>query len=269
MEENKMSKKIAIVTGASSGLGREFVLQLLKKENYLDEIWVIARRNERLLELRELAGGRQAHTKIRPVPLDLTKSDSFDTIRVMLHDEQPDVKFLIIAAGFGKIGSWRDISLEDCNSMIDLNCKAAVDMTQLALPFMKKGASILQICSTASFQPFPYIGVYSASKSFLYRYSRALRVELFGSGISVTAVCPYWIKDTEFIGTAQKTKNCKYIRHFPLASTEKSVARLAFNDAKLGLAVSTPGIVCSIHRVAAKFIPSEIMMGFWALLRRL
>ncbi|MCD7746663.1 MAG: SDR family NAD(P)-dependent oxidoreductase [Lachnospiraceae bacterium] len=277
-----MKKKIAIITGASSGLGREFVRQLDKKmemlreknagtenpkekpNDILDEMWVIARREERLVKLRI-----QSSTALRVIPLDLTQKESFQTIRTMLEGEAPDVRYLINAAGFGKIGSWKDISIEDCDDMIDLNCRAAVDMTQLALPFMSRGSSVLELCSTAGFQPFPYLNIYSASKSFLYRYSRALRVELLGEGIRVTAVCPYWVKDTEFIGTAQNTDNSAYIRHFPLASREKNVVRHALIDAELGLPVSTPGLVCTIHRIAAKFTPSEVMMGIWAILRRL
>ncbi|MCD7709353.1 MAG: SDR family NAD(P)-dependent oxidoreductase [Clostridiales bacterium] len=255
--------KIAIVTGASSGLGGEFVRQLGRKCE-LDEIWVIARRRERLEALQA-----DVHTKIRPIALDLTADGSIEKIGQMLGDEKPDVAVLVNAAGFGKIGSWRDISPKDASAMIDLNCRAAVQMTQLVLPFMRRGSRVLEICSTAAFQPFQYFSVYSASKAFLYRYSRALRVELFSEGISVTAVCPYWIKDTEFIGTARQTKNSSYVRHFPLASRQKNVVRWALIDAKLRLPVSTPGPVCLVHRIAAKFIPSELMIGVWALLRRI
>ncbi|MCD7858495.1 MAG: SDR family NAD(P)-dependent oxidoreductase [Clostridiales bacterium] len=254
---------IGIVTGASSGLGRTFVRQLSGQEA-LDEIWVIARREERLHALEA-----QVETPLRCIPLDLTERTSFQALETLLKAEQPDVRVLINAAGFGKIGAWKDISMADCDGMIDLNCRAAVDMTQLVLPYMGKGSRVLEICSTAAFQPFPYLGVYAASKAFLYRYSRALRAELRGTGVSVTAVCPYWVKDTEFISKAQKTQNSGYIRHFPLASSEENVVRHALADAKLGLAVSTPGPVCTVHRVAAKFLPSELMMGVWALLRRI
>lgn len=264
-----MSKNIAIVTGASSGLGREFVRQLFQK-NSVQEIWIIARRENRLQELCRLSETDSSRRiLIRPFPFDLTKKETFDEIRILLEREQPDVKVLVNAAGFGKIGAWKDISVEECSRMIDLNCKAAVNMTQIVLPYMSRKAAVLEICSTAGFQPFPYLNVYAATKSFLYRYSRALRQELFGDGIRVTAVCPYWIRDTEFISNAQKTKNSSYIRHFPFASREEQVVRHALADAQLGLAVSTPGLVCTIHRIAAKFIPSEIMMGIWALLRRI
>lgn len=255
--------KTAIVTGASSGLGREFVT-LLDRTEHLDEIWVVARRRDRLAALE-----KQVKTKLRILPLDLTDRESFRMLDGLLKKERPDVRVLINAAGFGRIGSYRTISREDCDAMIDLNCRAAIDMTQTVLPFMRRGARILQICSVAAFQPIQYLNVYAASKAFLYRYSRALRVELLGRGIKVTAVCPYWIKDTEFIGTAKKTTDCSYVRHFPLASRQKYVARMALTDSRLGFAVSTPGVICTLHRVAAKFIPSELMMGIWALIRRI
>lgn len=254
--------KIAIVTGASSGLGREFV-RLLDCGERLDEIWVIARRGDRLKALRE-----EITTPLRPLTLDLAEKPSIRELRDCLEAEKPQVRMLINAAGFGKIGSYADISLEDCESMIDLNCRGAVALTQVVLPHMGPGARIMEVCSTAAFQPFPYLDVYAASKAFLYRYSRALRVELLSRKISVTAVCPYWIRDTGFIDTARKTRNSTYIRHFVLASRERSVARWAMFDTRLGLPVSTPGPVCLIHRVVAKFIPSELMMGLWAVLRR-
>ncbi len=254
---------IGIVTGASSGLGREFVRQLSGQEA-LDEIWVIARREERLHALEA-----QVETPLRCIPLDLTQQASFQALETLLEAERPDVRILINAAGFGKIGAWSDLTMADCDGMIDLNCRAAVDMTQLVLPYMGRRSRVLEICSTAAFQPLPYLGVYAASKAFLYRYSRALRAELRGTGVSVTAVCPYWVKDTEFISKAQKTRNSAYIRHFPFASSEKNVVRHALADARLGLAVSTPGPVCTVHRVAAKFVPGEVMMDAWALIRRL
>lgn len=258
-----MQKQIAIITGASSGLGAEFAQQLERQEK-LDELWVIARRRERLEAL-----GERLETPVRVLALDLTETAALECLSAALEEEKPLVRVLINAAGFGKIGSWRDIALADCEHMIDLNCRAAVSVTQRVLPYMSRGSRVLEICSTAGFQPFPYLSLYAATKAFLYRYSRALRVELYPEGIHVTAVCPYWMKDTEFIGTAQNTRDSRFIRHFPLASRKKSVAALALRDSRLNLPVSTPGPVCFVHRIAAKFIPSSLMMGIWAILRRI
>jgi short-subunit dehydrogenase len=254
---------IAIVTGASSGLGGEYVRQLDKKEKY-DEIWIIARRKDKLDELASQIG-----TKTRVLPYDLTDKQSLLKIAELLEADKPRIRLLINAAGFGKIGRYDDILLVDCENMIELNCRALVAMTQMSLKYMSRGDRIMEISSTSAFQPFQFLDVYAATKAFVFRYSRALRVELFGRGIKLTVVCPYWIKDTAFIPTAQKTADSAYIRHFPLASREKTVASVSLRDSKMGFAVSTPGIICTLHRIVAKFIPSELMMGLWALLRRI
>ena len=253
---------IAIITGASSGLGREFI-SLLKTEKYR-EIWAIARRQDKLEELQNMT-----EIPIRLFSLDLSKEASIGRLEQQLSKEKPRISLLINGAGFAKIGSYREVSRGDIDQMVAVNCRAAMDMCHICLPYMKKGDRIINICSTAGFQPFPFLSVYSASKAFLYRYSKALRWELFPRGISVTAVCPYWIKDTEFIEKAKETEQRKRIVGFPLASRRKNVARWALFDAGLRLPVSTPGPVCFVHRIVAKFIPSEIMMGIWELIRRI
>lgn len=253
---------IAIVTGASSGLGREFVRQIAKKAA-VGEIWVIARRAGRLLELQE-----ECQVPVRALPMDLAKQESVKQLEELLESEHPLVSILVNAAGFGKVGNYQQVTRQESDAMIDLNCRAAVDVTLACLPYMERKSKILEICSTAAFQPFQYLNVYAASKAFLYRYSRALGIELMGRGITVTAVCPYWIKDTEFIPLAEETDTKNAIRHFPLASKSANVVARALSDSALGLPVSTPGLVCFVHRIAAKFIPSQIMMGFWAGLRR-
>ena len=234
---------IAIVTGASSGLGGCFV-HLLDEQEKLDEIWVIARREQRLNALKS-----QVKTPLRVLPLDLSDKAAVRSLGELLSRENPSVRVLINAAGFGKIGRWDDISLDDTESMIDLNCRAAVAVTRVTLPFMSEGARIMQICSTAAFQPFPYLGIYAASKAFLYRYTRALRIELMPRRIKVTAVCPYWIKDTEFIAVARRTQDSSYIKHFPLASREKrggevGDGRFAFGSAGVH---ARPGVPDSPH----------------------
>ena len=163
-------------------------------EFHPDELWIIARRKERL---EELAAGLRTDTVV--LPLDLTDKTSVTQLQEKLSAEQPDVRVLINAAGSGKIAASEALTLEQVDTMIDLNCRAAVDVTQACLPYMSSGAKIMEVCSTAAFQPIPYLNVYAASKAFLYRYSRALRFELRPRDITVTAVCPYWIKDTEFI----------------------------------------------------------------------
>lgn len=251
---------IAIVTGASSGLGRAFVRRL-DELGGLDEIWGVARRAERM---EALAG--EVKTRFRPIPLDLTRRESVEALGRMLDEAGPDVRVLVNAAGFGKFGTYADMTLQETGDMIDLNCRAAVDLTAAAIPHMGRGARILEICSSASFQPLPGFNVYAASKAFLLRYSRALRWEVFPRGIRVTAVCPGWIK-TEFMDVARDTKNGKTVRHFPFALRPETVARRALRDSRL-LAVTTCGLPALVQRVAAKFLPHCFIMACWEGLRR-
>ena len=137
--------RIAVVTGASSGMGKEFVLQISRTEK-LDEIWVIARRTDRLEELKK----EIPDTVIRPISLDLTKAESIEAYRAMLEAEKPDVAILMNASGFGKFGTFADMSLDSMMSMIDLNDKAYVAMTYVTLPFMKEGGEIYQLDSLSS-----------------------------------------------------------------------------------------------------------------------
>lgn len=254
--------RVAIVTGASSGLGREFV-RLLGQEGCADEIWAVARRADRLEALRTLTA-----CPIRPLPLDLTRGESVDALRDLLKQEQPQVTVLVCAAGFGRIGRSDQIPRSDDDAMIDLNCRAAVAVTTEVLPYLRRGSRVLEICSTAGFQPMPGLNVYAATKAFLQSYTKALHHELLLSGVRVTAVCPYWIKDTEFIPQAQKVDRGGF-RHFPLASHARTVARWALLDSRLNLWVSTPGPVCMAHRLVAKFVPHCIMVPFMDLLRRI
>lgn len=191
--------KIAVVTGASSGLGRELTLQLARTEKHLDEIWVIARRRDRLEALRPLCP-----VPLRVLPLDLTAPGAADALEAGLAAAAPEVAVLVNAAGFGRMGDWQAVSRRDSAAMIQLNCQAAVEVTQICLPYMRPGGRILEICSTSAFQPFPYLNVYAATKAFLYHYSLALGRELRSRRITVTAVCPYWIRDTEFIPVARQ-----------------------------------------------------------------
>ena len=187
--------KIAVITGASSGMGREFVLQL-SQEKQFDEIWVIARRTDRLQSLQN-----EVKTKIRPISLDLTREESIAEYGRLLEAEKPEVDVLVNASGVGRFGPFSDMELETMYRMIDLNTKAYVGMTYATLPYLREGSEVYQLDSLSSFQPVPYICVYGATKAFVLSFSRALNVELKKRGIRMMAVCPGWVK-TEFFDHA-------------------------------------------------------------------
>lgn len=248
--------KIAIVTGASSGMGREFVYALDKEGKY-DEIWVIARRADRLESLKG-----EIKTPCRPIALDLGKPESFDTYRAMLEAEKPDVSVLVNCAGFGKFGTYAEIPTEVACEMIDLNCKALVRMTEYTLPYMQSGAHIVQLDSLSSFQPVPYIGVYGATKAFVLSYSRALNVELRPRGIKVMAVCPGWVR-TEFFDRA-KTDCENAVTYYNKMYEAKDVVATAMKDLyKPKKDVSIHGLPVRAQVFGVKLLPHRLVMHIW------
>ena len=253
--------KIALVTGASSGLGRAFARRL-DADREVEELWLVARRRDRM---EELAAQLSKPAKI--LSLDLLEQADIDTLGSLLEQEKPTVQVLINSAGFGKFGTCYDLSRKENDDMIDLNCRAAVALTTLCLPYMGRGSRVIQVASSAAFQPLPGMGVYAASKAFLMRYSRSLRWEVAPQGIKVTALCPGWI-NTEFIQVARETKNGRAVNHIPFRADPDHVAAAADRGNRMGLAVVTPGLFTLVQRIGAKLLPSCLVMAVWEAGRR-
>ena len=247
--------KIAIVTGASSGIGREFAKQIAEQEAP-DEIWVIARREERLKELQE------AFPNIRPVVLDLIREESRETLRQMLLAEQPDIRVLVNAAGFGKFGSFLDMTQQEVDSIILLNLKALIDMCYDCLPYMHEGARILNMGSASCFQPLPEFNMYATTKTAVLSFSRALNVELKARKITVTSVCPGWVR-TEFYQVAQDTKNPNALTNFSPLYEPEDVIRKALKDSRKGKDISILGMTVKMQKLAARLLPVSWVMKVW------
>ena len=247
--------KIAIVTGASSGMGREFVLQLSQYVQ-VDEIWAIARREDALKAL-------QAAVPVRPVPLDLCDSASFARLAALLKQEKPEVKLLVNAAGFGKFGRFDKIPMAEECRMIDLNCKALVAMTRVVLPYMHAGSHILQLDSLSAFQPVPYITTYGATKSFVLSYTRACNRELKGSGIRMMAMNPGWVK-TEFFNHAFQTNGDGEVKYFNKLWEAKDVVRTGLKDLyKTRKDYSIHGFSVRMQVRLVKLLPHSMVMNTW------
>jgi short-subunit dehydrogenase len=240
-----MIMNIAIVTGASSGLGSEFVKQI-SQESSLQEIWVIARRKEKLEAL-----SHEIVLPLKILPLSLADPNSFKEIEKQLEEEHPHIAWLINNAGTGWIGPFSAMEKGKAASMISLNCMAPVSLIDLCLPYMNRGSHILNVCSVAGFLPLPGLAVYSATKSFLLRFSRALREELKTKGISVTALCPYWIQDTEFIQRSNGGASINLLG----ALRAKDAAAAGIQGAKKNQFLITPGWMSVLSYWSAKFLP--------------
>jgi len=244
---------IGVFTGASSGIGKEFVLRLDEKHDF-DEIWLIARRADKLQELAS-----QVRAKVRVLSLDLCKTESVEEYASQLKDCDANVTVLVNASGFGRFGAFEDISLSDMMEMTDLNSKALMAMTYATLPYMKKGSEIYQMGSLSSFQPIPYIGVYAASKAYVLSFSRALNRELKTRGVRCMAVCPGWVK-TDFFDRAATDDTIVYYNRF---CTAQQVVQRALSDMAKGRDVS----VCSYQTRAlvllTKLLPHRIVMNIW------
>ncbi len=248
---------IAIVTGASSGMGREFVLQLSQYVQ-VDEIWAIARRAGALDALKS-----EAAIPVRPICLDLCDGASFSEIEALLSQEKPNIRLLVNAAGFGKFGSWHRLSAQDESRMIDLNCKALVLMTRLCIPYMEPGSHILQLDSLSAFQPVPYITTYGATKAFVLSYSRAMNQELKSRGIRCMAMNPGWVR-TEFFNHAFQTNTGNEVQYFNRLYEASDCVATGLKDLYQSRKdYSVHGLPIKVQVLAVKFVPHSIVMKIW------
>lgn len=250
---------IILVTGASSGMGKEFVLQVDKHFPKVDEIWLIARRKERLQEL-----ANQCKHTCRILDLDLTDSDSYIILEELLKQENPKITLFINNAGMGIIGTFAKMKCQEMTETVRLNCEAVTAVNSICIPYMKKNSRLIMMSSCAAFIPQPGFSVYAASKSFVLSLARALKEELKEKKIYVTAVCPGPVM-TEFFDKAEKYDRILGIKKFFMANPE-SVVKKALIDSKNKKAVSVYGLSSKFMQVAGKILPHGILIKITNLL---
>lgn len=246
--------KIAIITGASSGLGRECVLQAADRFSGLNEIWVIARRKDRLEQLKN-----QVPAHIRIFPLDLTRKEDREQIETALKFYNPNVKLLVNAAGYGKIGEVGKVSLGEETGMVTLNCETLCALTHLVLPYLSDNSRIIQFASAAAFLPQPRFAVYAATKAFVLSYSLALHEELRPRNICVTAVCPGPVK-TEFFNIAETSGRIPLYKRFAMADPKRVTAK-AYRDSMMGKQLSVYGGLMKCFLILCKILPHPMLLA--------
>ncbi|MBE6598815.1 MAG: SDR family NAD(P)-dependent oxidoreductase [Ruminococcaceae bacterium] len=245
--------KIAIITGASAGLGLEFLKALPSHFPEIEEYWLIARRREKLEEAAALAD-----RPCRILPLDLTAGDSYTALAAALEEAKPELSLLINNSGCGYWGNVGEGELDNQLRMIELNLRGLTAVTHIAIPHMTKGSRIINISSIASFCPNARMTVYSATKSYVTAFSYGITEELRKKGIKATAVCPGPM-DTEFIYLGSIKGNSATFDRLPYCKPEK-VAKGALRAAKKGRMNYTPHPFYKLYKILAKFLPVALVM---------
>lgn len=243
------SSNIAIVTGASSGLGVCYVDAVTRLFPEIEELWLIARREERLKEV----AASHPDKRCVVIPMDMADMAGYASLDERLRRERARIQVLINDAGMMGGAPFEEMELEHMMRIIDLNCKGATAITKVCLPYMVDGGTILEVSSTSAFVPNTNQIVYCASKSYLSALCLGLREELKHRKINVCAVCP-GLMLTEMVkgdGTAQLTDGQKRLPQIdPATAAIKSL-----RAARRGDAVYTTGIFYKCYRVLAKLVP--------------
>ncbi len=245
--------KIAIITGASAGLGLEFLKAAPDCFPEIEEYWLIARRKEKLLE-----AAKTVRRQCRIFPLDLTKEDSYKVVEAELKKLEPEVTLLVNNSGCGYLGNVGEGELENQLRMVDLNLRGLTAMTHVTIPYMARGSHIINVSSIASFCPNARMTVYSAGKSYVSAFTYGIGEELRGRGIVATAVCPGPM-DTDFIYLGEIKGNSKTFDVLPYCNPAK-VAAGAYRAALAGKANYTPRMFYKLYRVLAKLLPTALTM---------
>ena len=246
---------IAIITGASSGIGRQFALEI-EKTGEVDGFLLIARTRTRLEKLAE-----ELRTPAEILEADLSTEEGIERVRAYLTEKNPTVQYLVNAAGYGIFGDYTEVTEQETVGMIDLNIKATVLLSHMTVPYMPKGSHILEVGSASVFTPLPGFNIYASTKAFVYHYAQALAYELRPCGIAVTVFCPGWVK-TEFFSRAESEKNSGPKIKKPLLSVEYAVG-CAMRAMKKRKILCTCNWYTKMQHLFSKILPNRLLISMW------
>lgn len=240
--------KVALITGASAGLGIEFARQLSRRGNRLV---LAARRKERLENLAAELGNARA------IAIDLSMTNAAATLMADVEEKGETVDILVNNAGFGLIGKFAELDTKRLRQMIDLNVGTLTDLCRAVAPAMiaRKSGGIINVASTAAFQPGPKMAVYFATKAFVLSLTEALHEELKPHGVHVTCLCPGPTR-TEFGDVAGFAGNAMFDR---VAMDSPEVVSAALRGLERNSAVVVPGLVNKLGASATRFAPRPIV----------
>lgn len=246
---------IAIITGASGGIGGEFARQLHALAG-INEFWFISRRTDKMEALRDELG-----VEAKIIGADLTTKEGINAVKEALEAEKPQVKFLVNASGFGNFGAFDQISPDETEKVIDLNVKALVLLTHMTIPYMERGGRIIELGSGSCFTPLPYFNIYSSSKVFVLHYTKSLNYEIKKYGLRATCFCPGWV-ETDFLDKSVANGNVHPKSMKPLLKCEK-VVRGCVKASIKGRAMYVTNWYTKLQHVLFKLVPDCILTKLW------
>lgn len=252
-------KKIAIITGASSGMGAEFARQL-GQENCADELWLLARRLDRLKEMEKAQNAARSQNQELPLArsfeIDLQGRAGVSAFKALLDAEKFidgqdgfEISVLVNNAGFGTYGPFADTPLQSELDMVELNCVALTGIAGESIPYMKSGSILINTASLAAFLPLGNFSVYAATKAYALSFSVSLAAELFDRGIKVCALCPGSVS-TEFAAVASNGARKEVLGG---VSAQKTVAH-CLKAAKRGKRIALWALKWKVTAFLSRFI---------------
>ncbi|QAA35150.1 SDR family NAD(P)-dependent oxidoreductase [Clostridium manihotivorum] len=243
-------REIALITGASSGFGYEFV-KLFAQDQY--DMILVARNIDRLIEIKN----EFKNVNITVIQKDLTKPNAVKELFSEIKNKNLSVDILVNNAGFGLFGQFDKLSAEAQSNMITLNISVLTELSHHAIQEMKlkNRGKIINIASLGSFQPAPMMAVYCATKAYVLSFSEALAKELKGSGITVTTLCPGASK-TNF-GKVASVENTRMFKN-PMSAS--SVVKIGYRAMHKGSRVVIPGILNKAMAYTSKFLPRKLVV---------
>lgn len=248
--------KIAVVTGASSNLGKEFILEIAEHFSQIQQIWLIGRKIERLTELKKFIHNK----KIKIILLDLALDESYNKYKILLYKYKPRIKLLVNCASVGEnIINFDKSTYNQQMDILNLNCKSLIAITKLSIPYMYSGSCIINISSIAAFLPLPKMAVYSATKLFILNFSRALNRELKPKGIKVTVVCP---QPSGIYNLYYNQKQYKALGKLAVSNYNKT-AELAIKSCIKGKEMLIQGTIFKLLAAGIKVVPHSLILKLY------
>jgi short-subunit dehydrogenase len=254
---------LALVTGASRGIGRAIALEIASRQR---GVVLVARTSDRLETVASEIEARYS-VETHVLAVDLSDRAASERIASFLETNQLFVHTLVNNAGYGLFGEFSQLDLQEQLDMIQVNLMTLTELTHRLLPPMieRRTGVVLNVGSTAGFQPAPLMALYHATKAYVLYFTEALAEELRGTGVSATALCPGPVK-TEFrtkMGVEEKIPWIRWVQ----VDVDK-VARIALNAAERGTVVVVPGFLSGLGSLLAPRLPRALVRKTAHLIQR-